>query len=101
MRKPAAFLMLGALAGLFAGGGMADSDHEEAYRLRQEADILPLERIFDSAGLGADARILEVEAEFEEGRSVYEIEYVTRDGRIMEVVVDARTGVVLERARER
>ena len=100
MGKPAAFLLLGA-AGLFAGGGIADNDHDEAYRLRQDADILPLERIFESAGLGADARILEVEAEFEEGRSVYEIEYVARDGRIMEVVVDARTGVVLERARER
>jgi uncharacterized membrane protein YkoI len=101
MRKPAAFLLLGAIAGLTAGAGMADSDHEEAYRLRQKADILPLERIFESAGLGTDARILEVEAEFEEGRSVYEIEYVAGDGRVMEVVIDARTGAVLKRREER
>jgi uncharacterized membrane protein YkoI len=90
-------LLLLATAGLAAVGVLAGDDHDEARRLRRDDEILPLETIVERAGLGADSRILEVETEFEHGRRVYEIEYVTAGGRIMEVVVDARSGEVLDR----
>lgn len=97
MRHRIIRLLLLATAGLGVGGAVADGDHEEARRLRRDEEVMPLETIVERAGIGADSRILEVETEFEHGRRVYEIEYVTAGGRIMEVVVDAGTGEVLER----
>lgn len=87
-------LMLGA-GGLALAGALAD-DHEEARRLRLDDQVLPLETIIERVGLGPDTRILEVETGFEHGRRVYEIEYVTAGGRIMELAVDAGSGEVLE-----
>lgn len=95
-RKILSLLMLGA-GGLVLASALASDDHEEARRLRLDEQILPLETIVERAGLGPDTRILEVETGFEHGRRVYEIEYVTAGGRIMEVAVDARSGEVLER----
>lgn len=88
-------LVLALLAAGLAAGLAADGDHEQAYRLRERAEILPLAEILDRLGLAPDDRILEVETEFEHGRRVYEIEYVTGQGRIVEVEVDARSGEVL------
>jgi uncharacterized membrane protein YkoI len=89
-------LLLLAAAATGVVGALADDDHDAARRLRRDEEILPLEAIVERAGIGADSRILEVEAEFEHGRRIYEIEYVDTRGRIMEVVVDARSGEVLE-----
>ena len=70
-------------------------DYEEAYRLRERQEIIPLEQILRRLDLGADIRILEIETEFEHGRRVYEIEYLTGGGRIREILIDARSGEVL------
>jgi len=77
------------------GIGHGDDDHEEAYRLRERREILPLEELLRRLDLGADARILEIESEFEHGRRVYEIEYLSGDGRVREVLIDAVSGEVL------
>ena len=95
MRTTVIIALLAAVTGLSVGGVLAGNDHDEARRLRAEDDILPLEALLETAGVDRDARILEVETEFEHGRRVYEIEYVTAGGRVMEVLVDARTGQVL------
>jgi uncharacterized membrane protein YkoI len=92
-------LVFAALA-LLVPGLWASEDHEDAYRLREQSEILPLERIIETLGLTGDDRILEVESEFEDGERTYEIEYVTGEGRILEVEVDARTGEVLKRREE-
>jgi len=70
-------------------------DYEEAYRLRERREIIPLEELLRRLDLGADTRILEIETESEHGRHVYEIEYLNPGGRIREVVIDARSGEVL------
>lgn len=75
---------------------LADEDHLTAYRLRQQADIQPLEQILERLGLDPASRVLEVEAEFEDGRNLYEIKYLTPDGRVHEVKVDAKSGEPLE-----
>ena len=77
-----------------AGIGHAD-DYEEAYRLRERQQIMPLEELLRRLDLGTDIRILEIETEFEHGRRVYEIEYLNRDGRIRKILIDARSGDVL------
>jgi uncharacterized membrane protein YkoI len=82
-----------------AGNGRGD-DFEEAYRLRERREILSLEELLHRAGLEADARVLEIESELEQGRWVYEIEYVDGLGRIREVLIDARSGAVLAHEEE-
>ena len=87
---PAAILSL-----LAAGAVQGDDDHEEAFRLRESREILPLEELMRRLDLGPDARILEIESEFEHGRRVYEIEYLSGNGSIREVLIDARSGEIL------
>jgi uncharacterized membrane protein YkoI len=77
-----------------------DDDHERAYQARQQDKILSLEEILGKLDLGPDTRLLEVEHEQEHGRDIYEIEYLTSDGDIYELEVDAATGQVLKRERE-
>ena len=70
-------------------------DYKEAIRLRESREILPLEELMSRLDLEPDARILEIESELEHGRRVYEIEYLSGNGRIREVLIDARTGEIL------
>ncbi len=84
---------------LVAGIGRGD-DYEEAYRLRERKEILPLEELMRRLDLGPAARILEIETEFEHGRHVYEIEYLDRGGRIREILIDVVTGQVLAEEEE-
>ena len=87
------------LLGLLAGTILADQ-HSEVLRLRQQEQILPLEQILQHLQLKPSERLLEVEYEFEDGRHIYEIEYITSEGYILEVEVDAKTGKVLKTERE-
>lgn len=75
--------------------GARGDDYEEAYRLRERAEILPLEQLLRGLNLGPDARILEIESEREHGRHVYEIEYLDRGGRVRKALIDAGSGEVL------
>jgi uncharacterized membrane protein YkoI len=90
-------LALPAIAGARDGGH--DDDHDRVFRARQDAAILPLETILERLNLGPRARLLEVEYESEDGVDVYEIEYLTGNGEIREVEVDAATGRILKRGR--
>jgi len=97
MRLPFSMLALTAviLSVTVLGIGYSDDDHEEAYRLRERREILSLEELLRRLDLGADTRILEIESKFEHGCHVYEIEYLNRDGRVHEVLIDAGSGEVL------
>jgi len=70
----------------------ADNDHEEARRLLESGDILSLESVLQKARAIQPGKILEVELETEKTQKVYEIELLTSDGRILELLFDARTG---------
>lgn len=85
---------------LFVVGTGRGDDYEQAYRLQERQEILPLEELLRRLGLGTDARILEIESEFEHGRHVYEIEYLVPSGRVREVLIDARSGEVLTEEEE-
>lgn len=101
MRKLTTLLLLPMLVA--TGYLQADSkgnDHERAYQARQQEKILSLEEILGKLDLGPDTRLLEVEHEQEHGRDIYEIEYLTTDGDIYELEVDAATGQVLKQERE-
>jgi uncharacterized membrane protein YkoI len=76
---------------------LAEDDHHRAYRLRQQARVLPLEQILDRLRLDPGSRILELEAETKHGQPVYEIEILRPDGRVRKVTVDAVSGIEIRR----
>ncbi len=73
----------------------ADSDHDEARRLQQAGDILPLEKILERAQAVHPGRIIEVELEEKHGRYIYEIESLGNDGQVQEMKFDAKNGELL------
>ncbi len=91
-RYPASALLLVLMASAVFG----DDDHEQVLRWRREGIVLPLEQILDRLDPEQRARILEVELEQEHGRVIYEVKYVDRAGRIVELYLDARTGEPVE-----
>ena len=70
----------------------ADDDHEKAKRLLESGDILALETILQKVRTIQPGKVLEVELETEKDQNVYEIELLTSDGKILELLFDARTG---------
>lgn len=43
-----------------------------------------------------NGEIIETEFEYDQGRPVYEFKYVDKKGRVQELYVDARTGILLK-----
>ena len=74
---------------------LADDDHIEAKRLLDAGEILPLEVILKNVRQVHPGRILEVELDKEDGRIVYEVEILGKDGVVKEVYINALTGEVL------
>ena len=90
--KYACFLLI-----LFvAGPGLAESDHDLAREAASRREILPLATVMQDISDRYSATPLEVELEREHGRYVYEFELITPEGRMLEVLVDAATGEILE-----
>ncbi len=75
---------------------LADGDQDEARRLLKSGDILSLELILEKLRTIHPGKILEVELETESGNIVYEIETLGDDGIVRELIIDARTGDLLE-----
>jgi hypothetical protein len=57
--------------------------------------ILPLEAILGSLENRYDARMIDADLDERRGRMVYDLELLTRDGRVLEIRVDAATARVL------
>ena len=74
---------------------LADDDHIEARRLLDSGEILPLEVILKNVKQTHPGKILEVELDIEDGRIVYEVEILGKDGVVKEVYINAITGEVL------
>lgn len=70
----------------------ADDDHDQAWRLREAGEILPLERILERVREGHPGRVIGVELEHEHGTLVYEIELLDARGRVRELLFDAADG---------
>jgi uncharacterized membrane protein YkoI len=89
----------GALAAvvLAAGaGGLVSADHDNAKRLREAGEILPLATIAERARGVQPGRIIEIELEAKRGGYIYEVEIVDESGRVHELKLDARTGELFE-----
>ncbi len=74
----------------------ADDDHEVARRAVERGELLPLAKILAATEREFPGRVLEVELEEEDGRYLYEIEVLLKDGRVIELTYDGKTGQLLE-----
>ena len=79
-------------------------DHERARAAVQAGEVMPLAKVLERLAATHPGQVLEVELELErdEGRWLYEVRLLHRDGRLMKLKLDARTAKVLsERTRSR
>lgn len=88
-----ALIVLGLLSGLSSALGVAsEGGHDDAKRLREAGEIVPLEQILRDARTRHGGRIIEIELEHQNGRYVYEIEFVDERGAVHEYYYDAGDG---------
>ncbi len=83
---------------LFANAALAD--HDEAYRLRQSGEILPLSELVQRAQEIHPGQLLETELKQRRGRYIYEIEIRGEDNNYYELYFDAATGELLRQEQE-
>ena len=77
-------------------------DHERARAAVQAGEVMPLAKVLEHLAATHPGQVLEVELERDEGRWLYEVRLLHRDGRLMKLKLDARTAKVLsERTRSR
>lgn len=72
-------------------------DHERALQAVQSGQVLPLAKVLALVEKAHPGQVLEVELEHEKQQWHYEIKLLQPDGRLMKLLVDARTGEVLKR----
>ena len=103
--RVALVLVTGALfAGAMVSGAFmvpaafaADLSQDTARELRRDGTILALDDILERVRERyPDARLLETELERDDGRYIYEMEILTREGQVRELETDATTGRILE-----
>ena len=73
-----------------------DLDQSEIRELVRQGEIMSLDTILAQFPAEEFGKLLDLEAEREDGVIVYEFEFLRTDGRIVEIEVDARTGKILE-----
>lgn len=82
-------------------GAQADDDddlveHEEARRAVEQGLVRPLEDIIVEARKHVQGDLIEVELEHEDGRYIYELEFIQPSGQILELQIDAKSMAVIE-----
>ena len=89
------------LAALLLGGPIPslarDNDHErrDAVRRASEAgEVLPLAEILQRIRPKISGDITGIDVEREHGRWRYELRVIDRSGRVLEILVDARSGEI-------
>ena len=85
-----------ALSGAALARDRRDGDHDEARAAVARGEAMPLSEILPIALRAEPGDVLEVDLEEDHGRLEYEIEILTRSGRVRKVTLDARTGAILE-----
>lgn len=90
------FLSLAAAAPMALADDDDREDHERARAALERGEILPLRAIAEKAEAAYPGKLLEVELKSKKGGFVYDIEVLAPDGRLIELVYDARDGSLLK-----
>lgn len=77
-----------------------DDDHQQARRLKDSGQILPLEQIIKAAQAEHPGRVIEVDLETKKGRHVYEVELLDQHGEVWELYFDAASGELIKGKRD-
>ncbi len=98
--KATRHLALALAASIISGNALADSDHNEALKLKEAGEILPLEQIIIKARQLHSGHILEIELERENNHYIYELEILDGNGTLWELKYDAKSGDFINSKRD-
>ena len=89
---------LGMLACTLVQPGWANEhgDHDRARQALEQGKVLPLRTVLDTIERAYQGQVLKIEFEQDDGRFIYEIRLLQRDGRMAKLKVDAVDGRVLQ-----
>jgi len=81
-----------------AGGALhaGERDHDLARQALQQGQVLPLRTVLDRIEREYQGQVLKIEFEHDDGRYIYEIRLLQKDGRMAKLEVDAVDGRVLK-----
>ncbi|MGV3552470.1 PepSY domain-containing protein [Rhizobium sp.] len=80
---------------------LVDAEEQDEVRAAVRAGLIrPLEEVLAEARKSIDGDIVEIEFDKDDDRYIYEIEYVRRDGQLMEMKIDAKTLAIIENDEE-
>lgn len=77
-----------------------NSQQDEAREAVKQGLVRPLEEVLTEVRKTIKGDIVEIEFEKDDGRFIYEIEYVAPDGHLMEIKIDAKTLAVVSLGEE-
>lgn len=95
-------LVLALAVGPWSAGGALHADerghgdHDQARQALQQGRVLPLRTVLDKVERDYQGQVLKIEFEHDDGRFIYEIRLLQRDGRMAKLEVDAVDGRVLK-----
>lgn len=86
--------LLLAVSLLLASGAQADHlDHNQAWKMRQQSEILPAHQLYDKAAASyPDARLLEMKLKRKQDRYLYKLQLLLSNGQVKKLYYDARSG---------
>ena len=82
--------------GCEAGEYDSEHDHERARHALECGEVMPLAEVLAAIRPHISGKVIETEFEKEDGIWVYEIKYINRQGHLVEINVDARTGRIMK-----
>ena len=74
-----------------------NDDHDRARDAVLQQRARPLAEILGIVTKTMPGKVLDAELETKKGKVVYELKILTREGRLVELYVDAATGMILKR----
>ena len=93
------YLFLGLVVGTISFNVLGDDDDFNAQQIRQmveQGQILSLEAILEIHKSLIEGKLLDLSVATEHGKIIYELEFLKQNGNVVELVIDARTGNLLE-----
>ncbi|MFC3052518.1 PepSY domain-containing protein [Kordiimonas pumila] len=95
--KTRSILLLGLALSIVDISYMAmGDDHDIARRALQNGEVLPLMEILKLSEKYVTGDIIEVELENKKDKIYYEIKFLEKSGKVMELFLDARTGAYIK-----
>ena len=88
-------LLAAALLALALAGPAAAGDHDRARDAVRSGQVMPLGQIVGQVGARYPGRLLDADLDRRGDNLVYRLRWLTREGNVLNIAVDGRTGRVL------